>query len=327
MRKFTLTPLSWIWRAASVVQMSRARAHARRLSTPVISVGALTMGGAGKTPLVAHLARQLRAAGMNPAILTRGYKRVSRESMVIVPRGESASVESTGDEAQIFIRRGDAHVGIGADRYAVGRQVERDLAPDVFLLDDGFQHVALHRDRDLVLVDARDPSAGGIFPAGRLREPLSALSRATEIILSGSGAPRLGVDAPVYRSRVVPVEWVDAASGSSLPLDALRGLRVAAFCGLGRPQSFWATLEEAGVETILRREFPDHHRYSAAALARLGSAEAYVTTEKDWINIAPACRPPVKLYWLRIEIEVENESALFASFLQAFRKHFRNEKN
>ena len=113
----------------------------RELKTPVISVGGLTMGGAGKSPMVAHLARVLREAGRNPAILTRGYRRESSD-VVIVPRGGSAAPSATGDEAQIFLRRGDAHVGIGSGPVRSGRRMETELAPDVFLLDDGFQHVA-----------------------------------------------------------------------------------------------------------------------------------------------------------------------------------------
>ena len=115
--------------------------------------------------MVAHLAARLRELGRNPAILTRGYKRVSSEPIVIVPRGSKAAVNDTGDEAQMFIRRGDAHVGIGADRYAgLGRKMEEQLAPDIFLLDDGFQHVELARSRDIVLIDAEAIASDRIFP-------------------------------------------------------------------------------------------------------------------------------------------------------------------
>src|SRR5579863_3736376 len=131
-----LTPLSWLWRAGHRLNMLRAR---RALKTPVISVGGLTMGGAGKSPMVAHLAARLRDRGRNPAILTRGYGRERTENALIA-RGTGAPVAVTGDEAQMLIKRGDAHVGVGADRFAVGTRMERELKPDVFLLDDGFQH-------------------------------------------------------------------------------------------------------------------------------------------------------------------------------------------
>ena len=134
------TPLSWSWAAGNRANMLRQKARRRSLSTPVISIGGLTMGGSGKSPMVAHLAQRLREQGRNPAILTRGYHRKSHDQLVIVPRGESASTELTGDEAQTYVRAGDAHVGIGADRYEVGRHMEETLSPDVFILDDGFQH-------------------------------------------------------------------------------------------------------------------------------------------------------------------------------------------
>lgn len=292
------------------------------------------MGGAGKSPMVAHLAARLREMGRNPAILTRGYKRVSKEPIVIVPRGGKARMESTGDEAQMFIRAADAHVGIGADRYEVGRRMEAELAPDIFLLDDGFQHVQLHRDHDVVLIDANDPEAGGVFPVGRLREPLSALGRATEIVITrvGSGDDvaaierlirRYNPSAPVFRSSVVPLRWVDPESGEELELGALMRERIGAFCGLGTPGSFWSTLEKVGIEPAMRRAFPDHHRYTRRDLERLAKeaggfgATVLVTTEKDAMNLGGlALRPGVKLYWLKIGIEIHGESDLLRRVIQ-----------
>ena len=124
-----LTPLSWCWAAGHRANVARQRAQRKSLSTPVISIGGLTMGGSGKSPMVAHLAHRLRERGRNPAILTRGYHRKSHDRLVIVPRGENASTELTGDEAQIYVRAGDAHVGIGADRYDTGRRMEETLSP------------------------------------------------------------------------------------------------------------------------------------------------------------------------------------------------------
>ncbi len=147
--RLMLTPLSWLWRVGHVVNMRRVLARHRTLHTPVVSIGGLALGGVGKSPMVAHIAARMREAGRNPAILTRGYKRRSRGTAVIVPRGEQAPVGLTGDEAQIFIREGDAHVGIGGDRFEVGRLMEQQLKPEIFLLDDGFQHHRLSRGRDV----------------------------------------------------------------------------------------------------------------------------------------------------------------------------------
>jgi 3-deoxy-D-manno-octulosonic-acid transferase len=315
--RIVLTPLSWIWRAGTRLKKNAPQS----LSVPVISIGGLSMGGAGKSPLVAHLAARLRHR--NPAILTRGYKRESSE-IVIVPRGGKVEVNLTGDEAQIFIRAADAHVGIGANRFAVGEKMQRDLAPGIFILDDGFQHRHLARTHDIVVLDAFDPTSGGVFPLGRLREPLAALARADIIVLSHvrPGQPLDGIEkllarynprAPVFRSRVTPRNWVDFASGEAANLAG----PVFAFCGLGTPRSFWATLDELGIQVSARRAFPDHHRYDAADLQRIAAgaagAAALVTTEKDAMNLpanAASALAPLKLYWLKIGIEIEREEEL-----------------
>ena len=187
--RFLLWPLAQIWAAVSARQQRRKIAHARRLATPVVSIGGISMGGAGKTPMVDHLAERLREAGHHPAILTRGYRRRSIETSILVEAGEPAPVSFTGDEAQIFVQSGYAHAGIGADRFVTGRLLEEKYRPDIFLLDDGFQHTRLRRDLDLVLIDAMNPFGGGaVFPLGNLREPMSALSRAGAFVHHARGA-------------------------------------------------------------------------------------------------------------------------------------------
>ena len=325
--RLLLTPLALMWRAGHRVNMKRGLRARRALQTPVVSIGGLAMGGAGKSPMVAHLAARLRQAGRNPAILTRGYGRRSPEEILIVPRGGKAFTELTGDEAQMFIQSGDAHIGIGADRYTVGRRMERELAPDIFLLDDGFQHVQLERRHDVVLIDALDPLAGGGFPLGRLREPLEGLARATTLVVTrvepGQGIAgierllrRYNPEAPVFRSRVVPLRWMDLGSGASRDLSPASAGRVGAFCGLGAPASFWRTLEQMGLKVVFRRAFRDHHRYRPAELKQLAAqaadagAEILATTEKDSMNLprgAAAMVAPCALLALKIGIEIENE--------------------
>ena len=330
--RMLLTPLTWLWRLGHRINMWRGIAARRTLQIPVISIGSLTMGGAGKSPMAAHLAMRLRQAGRNPAILTRGYKRKSVEPMVIVARGGAASTDLTGDEAQMFIRAGDAHVGIGKDRYETGRCVEEMLKPDVFLLDDGFQHVRLARKHDIVLVDVWDPLGGGVFPLGKSREPATSLRRATAIVVTRI-APRqhiMGLErllrsynpsAPIFHSSVVPQRWVGLES-NSLERPAFR--RVAAFCGLGHPDSFWKTLEALKLEVVFRWAFGDHHSYRPAEIERVAEqavvagAEALLTTEKDVLNLmedAPRLVAPLKLYWLKIGIEIEREEELLRLIL------------
>ncbi len=330
-----LTPLSWIWRAGHRVNAALSGAVRHSLRAPVISVGGLTMGGVGKSPMVAHLAARLDEAGRNPAILTRGYQRKSPEPVVIVGRGETASPYLTGDEAQMLLRGGHAHIGIGGDRYRVGLEMERSFAPGVFLLDDGFQHFNLARQHDIVLIDALDPFGGGVFPLGRSREPAQGLSRATAIVVTRAepGHHNTGLErrlrvynstAPIYRCRVNPCDWVDVYSSLSVPVAQPPFRKVAAFCGLGNPRSFWSTLEELKLDVVFHWAFGDHHSYRPVELRRLlaqaqaAGAEALVTTEKDALNLCdntPALLAPLKLYWLKIGIEIEREDELLRQFV------------
>jgi tetraacyldisaccharide 4'-kinase len=315
--------------------MLRQKALRRSLSKPVISIGGLTMGGSGKSPMVAHLANRLREQGRNPAILTRGYHRKSHDQLVIVPRGEKASTELTGDEAQIYVRSGDAHVGVGADRYDVGRHMAERLAPDIFILDDGFQHIRLARNHDVVMIDALDPFGGGTFPLGRRREPCKNLARASAIIVAHveSGQDVAGLmamlreinrDAPIHTARVVPRYWIDYESNVTSPVTEVQSGPAAAFCGLGNPRAFWRTLEELGIDVQFRWAFSDHHHYRPHELERLAKqaaecgARMLLTTEKDMINLcdhAASVVAPCRLAWLKIGIEIDREEEFLRHIL------------
>jgi 3-deoxy-D-manno-octulosonic-acid transferase len=306
----------WAWGA----RRNRARAVPQRLDTPVVSVGGISMGGAGKTPTVLTLARHFR----DPAILTRGYKRLLAEEATVVPRGTEAPIERTGDEAQIFVRSHLAHVGVGSDRYTVGRAMEAALHPEVFLLDDGFQHHRLAREFDLVLLDARDPFSGDApFPLGRLREMPDALDRASAILLTRTERGRVYTalrrrlrPVPIYRSHVVAETWMDARTGAPAVLEAER---VAAFCGLANPATFWSSLREQGLNPLFRWTFGDHHQYRHHELRRLREhaqlqrAEVLLTTEKDLMNLPSnlaEVMAPVRVFWLRIGVAIEDETEL-----------------
>lgn len=310
--RIALTPLSWLWAAGHRWNESRQFHRARALSTRVVSIGGLVMGGSGKSPLVAHLAERLTALNKTPAILTRGYRRKEGKSRLIVHRGVQAPVASTGDEAQMFIQRQIAHVGIGSSRYEVGLTMEAQLQPDIFLLDDGFQHVRLKRDLDIVLIDAANPWGGGLFPLGQRREPLDAFARASAIVLTRvpRNALTTGIEkvvrkynakAPIFRSRMVPESWEGPR-------------KIGAFCGIGSPASFWRTVEELGLDVVYRRAFPDHHQYSAAELeafareAAAQGAEILAATEKDRMNLPKGLRLPLEIRCVRIHVEIENEA-------------------
>lgn len=330
-----LTPLSWCWAAGHRANVARQLAQRRSLSTPVISIGGLTMGGSGKSPMVGHLAHRLRELGRNPAILTRGYHRKSHDRLVVVPRGEKASTALTGDEAQIYVRAGDALVGIGADRYEAGRRMEETLSPDIFILDDGFQHIRLARTKDVVLIDALDPFGGGVFPLGRRREPCKSLARASAIVVTRvePGQDIAGLrkqlrefnrDAPIYTARAIPRYWIDYESKIMSPVEEVKFGPVAAFCGLGNPRAFWKTLEDLEIDVAFRWAFGDHHHYKPAELERLAKqaadcgSETLVTTEKDMMNFCeqvPSIVAPQKLLWLKIGVEIDREEEFLRDIL------------
>jgi tetraacyldisaccharide 4'-kinase len=288
------------------------------------------MGGAGKTPMVEYLADRIRSAGFQPAILTRGYRRRSIARRVLVKAGEKVPVSLTGDEAQTFIRAGHAHLGIGADRAWTGRLLEDLYHPDVFLLDDGFQHWRLARDLDIVLIDSLNPFSGGaVFPLGGLREPLSALRRADAFVITRTVEEReyrglrnqlhaLNKDAPVFRAVVEPLYWVNERTQQ--PGHPPEG-PLAAFCGLANPASFWESLKTLRIQPAFTWTFGDHHGYQWTELQRLAqqarvhSSCVLLTTEKDAANLPERAgeilmNASVELYWLKIGIQVDDEAAL-----------------
>ena len=308
-------------------QAADARAQ-RKIDAPVISVGNLTMGGTGKTPSVLRIVEILKERGWKPGILTRGYRRSTPDAYMVVPPGAGIPADQTGDEPQIFIHSGLAPVGIGADRYRTGMQLRHEFAAGVLVLDDGFQHLRLARDVDIVLIDALDPFGGGqVFPLGRLREPVAGLSRADIVLITRSDAAdtadavehavrQWNRHAPVFRARTVPVAWVEHRSGRQFPPEAPPFGRAAAFCGLGNPLSFRRTLEGMGIDPVDWYEYGDHHRYRPQELVRIAvhaaavGAQAVVTTEKDAINLCESSDDlltPLPLYWLKVTIEIERE--------------------
>src|SRR5258706_6781790 len=283
--------------------------------------------------MVEYLAERMRERRLQPAILTRGYRRKSIDESIVLKASTKVPVEVTGDEAQIFVHSGYAHAGIGADRWRTGRLVEEKLAPDVFILDDGFQHRRLQRDWDIVLIDALNPFDGGaVFPLGGLREPLSSLARADAFVITRSKPGReyrgiqnqlraLNEAAPIFRASVAPLYWINERTRA--PGHPPEGA-VAAFCGLANPASFWQTLKTIGIDPAFTWAFDDHHSYKwkemerLAAQARIHGANVLLTTEKDPMNL-PAHAPDALMRALvdpsrlQIGIQIDDDPPLLPS--------------
>ena len=326
---------SQIWNLGSAFDRRRKRGRVRALPVPVVSVGNISTGGTGKTPAVIELLRGFEA--MRPGMLTRGYGRSTRETVLLVDHATPTPVELTGEEAQLCGRATNVPVGIDADRYEAGTRLLASTGAGVLFLDDGFQHLQLHRDFDLVLIDALNPFGGGhLLPLGRLREPLAGLARASAFLLTRTReAPnvdaiesvirRYNRDAPVFRSRIEVRQW-SGAGGIRLEAGELAGTRAVAFCGLGNPESFWRSLHRVGVEPLDKHHYEDHHRYTPAEVRRLArhaldvGATVLLTTAKDAVNLPLGYRSiiaPLELYWLEIGLEIEGRGELVALIRRA----------
>jgi tetraacyldisaccharide 4'-kinase len=293
---------------------------------PVVSVGNLTVGGTGKTPMVAWLARQLRKEGRHPAVLSRGYRGTAGRGPLLVSDGSAAPLvgpERCGDEPFLLARSLPGTVVlVGSERRAAAVEA-RSLGADVLLLDDGFQHRALARDLDLVLLDSRSPFGNGrLLPAGTLREPPSSLARADMIILTrsrpGERFPEIereirthNESAPILSAGHRRTGFVDADGDPAPPPS-----KAVAFCGIGSPDAFAVDLESEPVEVVAFQRFRDHHPFTEEdwdSLVRLALRHeaALVTTEKDLVRL-PASRrsDAVTLAALRIEAVVHDETIL-----------------
>jgi tetraacyldisaccharide 4'-kinase len=250
--------------------------RARRLQGPVISIGNLSVGGSGKTPFVILLGELLKARGVEFDVLSRGYGRTSRGVLLVNPGGASSQF---GDEPLLIARRLEVPVILGEDRYQAGAFAEGKFGPRLHLLDDGFQHRALARDFDIVLVSA-DDARGRLLPAGRLRESCQSLRRADAVVLTAGASPG---DFPLDGK----LAWRVRRGIAPTKVPA----RPVAFCGIARPQSFMLQLRKAGIEPAAEAVYRDHHAYTEKdireliALRSRSEADGFVTTEKDAINL------------------------------------------
>jgi tetraacyldisaccharide 4'-kinase len=302
MKTIILPPFSALYGAVTRARLElyqRKVFSTNKLDAFVLSVGNITAGGTGKTPLVEWIVRFLASKGREVCILTRGYRRRNPDKRVLVANKEQllATVEEAGDEAfQLAMNlKGIAAVVCDADRSAAGRWAIEALGVDAFVLDDGFQHLRLHRDLDVVTIDATNPWGGDrLLPLGRLREPLTSLARADCIVLTRTDQVddleatqarlRELADCPQFLSEMSPA-GLSPVSGGAVDNP------VFAFCGIGNPSAFLTQLRQAGYDVIKSKVFEDHHDYTQQEIGRLtreaaeAGARSLITTAKDAVKL------------------------------------------
>jgi tetraacyldisaccharide 4'-kinase len=309
-----MNPLTGIYGAASALRntlFDRGVLRSQRLERPVVSVGNLSVGGSGKTPFVIALGELLRERGIRFDVLSRGYGRKTRGVLLVEPDGNAADF---GDEPLLIARKLGVPVVVGESRYEAGRLAETKFASQLHILDDGFQHRSLVRDFDIVLVTGRD-FEDRLLPSGRLREPLSSFRRADAIVL--------------------PVEVTTEST-------ALRGKRLwrmkreivlpvapeapVVFCGIARPEQFFAQVRAAGITPAAEGVFRDHHAYGRSDIEDLlatrvkACAGGFVTTEKDAVNLGPMQAELQPLAIAALRVTLDNPADVVDTILERIRK-------
>jgi tetraacyldisaccharide 4'-kinase len=318
-----LAPLTPLYRLALILRERRlATGHEpiRRVQYPVISIGNLSTGGTGKTPLTITLAQALTARGLAVDVLSRGYGRPSRLAAKVDPHG---SAELYGDEPLLIAHAANVPVYVSADRYDAGLLAESELAAAqlhspqvaqvVHLLDDGFQHRQLHRDLDILLLNRADLH-DRLLPAGNLRETLRATERA-HILAIPADDPTLDSD---LRARGLTQPIWRLHRRMEIPAVANP---VLAFCGIARPAQFFAGLGHSAIDLAARKAFPDHHSYTVHDLDRLAKmahatgATSFLTTEKDAVRLR-GLPPPLPLATVSLRSEIEAAPAALDLLLE-----------
>jgi tetraacyldisaccharide 4'-kinase len=336
LKQSLLWPLTLPYGAAAHL---RARAYrkgilkSRHLDGTVISVGNLTTGGTGKTPMVLWIAERLLAEQKNVGILTRGYRgeKIAQASENNSQAATAMNTTTTSDEVRLLRSRlGDrVQFGVGANRYEQGRELAK-LGVNWFVLDDGFQHLQLARDVDIVLIDAVNPFSGGrLLPAGRLREPRSALARADIIVITrGTHAP--AIESAIRRDSAAPIFYArpkldsihsltEGHIAGAVAPDALP--KLFAFCGIGNPVAFLDDLRTWGLDVVGHKFFPDHHRYTdhddQEILQQAGEAGAsgLICTEKDLYNLHAIYYGKLPTFHCSISMQIDNADDFWGTVL------------
>lgn len=337
---YVFSAFYWLGYRLRVLTYQAGIVKPTRLKAKVISVGNITLGGTGKTPLVVYLAQKLKKSGFKAAVLTRGYKRRKRGLTELVGKSKNkVHWTEVGDEPYLLTSRlEDIPVVVSKDRGASGVRAEKKYQVEVLVLDDGFQHWRLSRDLDIVVIDSTNPFGNSrLLPAGILREPLSSLKRADVFVLNRvdqvakkqdivSVLRSYNQEAPIIESRykINSIERLFSPSpggrGSPIRVEEkeLSGKKVLAFSGIGNPVSFEKSLELLEVEVIKHHKFSDHFSYEKPDIMNLereaqkSGADFMITTEKDSVRIPMMDDLQIPIYVLRIDLVIiEGEELLW----------------
>ncbi len=340
--------LYWLGYQLKLVMYRSGMLEPKKLKTTVISVGNVTLGGTGKTPLVIYLVQKLRERKLKVAILSRGYKRRKKELTELVkPDENSIHWTESGDEPYLLASRlNHVPVMVSKDRRTSGVRAQSKYQTEVLVLDDGFQHRKLFRDLDIVVIDATNPFGNSrIFPAGRLREPLSSLGRADIIVLNRvdqiadrqnliAELRRYNQDAPIIESvyRVNSVERLldHSTAGRRSPLrseEKLQGKKALAFSGIGNPISFERSLKLLKVKVLKHHRFPDHFFYQKKDMLDLEKeaqelgADLMITTEKDSVRIPMINELEIPIWVFKIDLKITEGEQIFWNRIEGLLKH------
>lgn len=314
---------AWAYRAGFFRQ--------KELQGAVVSVGNVTVGGTGKTPMVAWLAEKFAESGKKVAVLARGYRPLGSGSGAI---SRSGVREGWNDEIALLSERlGErAAFGAGANRFEKGRELE-SRGFNTFILDDGFQHLRLARDVDIVMIDGTNPFGGGrVLPSGRLREPVSALQRADIFVIHRVEKAR-GIEAELRQYSAAPIYFsqtrllrIEPLGGGEVSALRIPGRRFFVFCGIGNPHGFLADLKRWDLTVAGHHFFRDHHRYTPPEMISLcteasrAAADALLCTEKDIYDLPFDLELPLPVFFCKIALQFDDEAGLWRAIGERIRK-------
>lgn len=295
--------------------------RAKKVPCPVISVGNITVGGTGKTPVTIFIASLLKESGKRVVVLSRGYRR-SGKGIEVVSDGRDMLLgpDRAGDEPYLIGRRLEGvPVVVGADRVGAALHAIERFSPDVIILDDGFQHIRLERDFNILLTDPVNGFGRYLLPRGILREPVEGIKRAGLVMGRGFSGPDRELierfNLPVMEYGYRASRLIDVADKSAKEIDFIKGRKVLAFCAIANPESFFSTLEGLGAEITGKVPFPDHHGYTQRDVEtvmgrRQPSSQLIITTEKDSVKLKGFAIPKASVYALAIDVDTKERDRL-----------------